>query len=153
ASGRRRCDRKIPPFRYSSRPQEVSAAGPGRLRPHGRIRQAVRDVRRGLSRAPPLVVSFRAQIVEGGSLRLPRTAAARCKLTLMRFFASLTICLALFSSLACAQEPAKPAAAQSGQFTFAWPLGEGMLKPRGATTRGAPVTLDTAQSREWQALR
>lgn len=30
------------------------------------------------------------------------------------------------------------------QFIFAWPLDEQALKPRGATTQGAPVTLDTA---------
>jgi len=30
------------------------------------------------------------------------------------------------------------------QFIFAWPLDEKALKPRGATTQGAPVTLDTA---------
>jgi hypothetical protein len=40
-----------------------------------------------------------------------------------------------------------------GQFTFAWPLGEGALKPRGASTRGAPVVLDTAPSQAWQRLR
>ncbi len=44
-------------------------------------------------------------------------------------------------------------AAAEPQFTFAWPLGEGALKPRGATTRGVPVVLDTAPSAEWQRLR
>jgi hypothetical protein len=39
------------------------------------------------------------------------------------------------------------------QFTFAWPLGEGALKPRGASTRGAPVTLDTSPSDAWMRLR
>src|SRR5690349_16380891 len=45
------------------------------------------------------------------------------------------------------------AAAQPAQFTFAWPLGEGALRPRGATTRGAPVVLDTEPSEAWQRLR
>jgi hypothetical protein len=45
--------------------------------------------------------------------------------------------------------PAVPAQ----QFTFAWPLGEGMLKPRGASSRGAPVTLDTTPSDAWKKLR
>ena len=40
-----------------------------------------------------------------------------------------------------------------GQFTFAWPLGEGSLKPRGASTRGVPVTLDAEPSAEWKRLR
>jgi hypothetical protein len=38
------------------------------------------------------------------------------------------------------------------QFIFAWPLDEKALKPRGATTRGAPVTLDTAPSEAWRRL-
>src|SRR6185295_15966344 len=37
--------------------------------------------------------------------------------------------------------------------TFAWPLGETALKPRGATTRGAPVTLDTGPNAAWARLR
>jgi hypothetical protein len=40
-----------------------------------------------------------------------------------------------------------------GQFTFAWPLDDGALKPRGASTRGAPVTLDAAPSEAWRKLR
>src|SRR3954463_11387015 len=39
------------------------------------------------------------------------------------------------------------------QFIFAWPLGENALKPRGATTRGAPVVLDPAPSEAWMRLR
>jgi hypothetical protein len=47
-----------------------------------------------------------------------------------------------------------PAAAQEkSHFTFAWPLGESALKPRGATTRGAPVALDTTPSDAWMRLR
>ena len=45
------------------------------------------------------------------------------------------------------------AAAESPQFIFAWPLGENALKPRGASTRGAPVVLDTAPSEAWMRLR
>ena len=44
-----------------------------------------------------------------------------------------------------------PALAQ--QFIFAWPLGEGQLKPRGGTTAGAPLTLDKAPAEAWQRLR
>jgi hypothetical protein len=47
-------------------------------------------------------------------------------------------------------------AAQAGeptpQFIFAWPLDEKALKPRGATTRGAPVTLDTTPAESWKRL-
>jgi hypothetical protein len=42
---------------------------------------------------------------------------------------------------------------QPNQFTFAWPLSEKALKPRGATTRGVPVTLDAAPSAAWKRLR
>jgi hypothetical protein len=44
-------------------------------------------------------------------------------------------------------------AAEPSQFTFAWPLDETALKPRGATTRGAPVVLDKAPAEAWQRLR
>jgi hypothetical protein len=40
-----------------------------------------------------------------------------------------------------------------GQFIFSWPLDEKALKPRGATTRGVPVVLDTSPSEGWQRLR
>jgi hypothetical protein len=44
--------------------------------------------------------------------------------------------------------------AQSRQFTFSWQYEQGDgLRPRGGTTRGAPVTLATAPTAEWQALR
>jgi hypothetical protein len=51
--------------------------------------------------------------------------------------------------LACATEVR---AAEPSQFIFAWPLDEKALKPRGATTRGAPVTLDTAPAESWKRL-
>jgi hypothetical protein len=59
--------------------------------------------------------------------------------------------LALMSGAIQAAEPA--GASSSGQYTFAWPLGEGAMKPRGATTRGAPVVLDKPPTKEWQRLR
>ena len=43
-------------------------------------------------------------------------------------------------------------AAEPKQFIFAWPLDEGALKPRGATTRGVPVRLETAPSEAWKGL-
>jgi hypothetical protein len=62
-------------------------------------------------------------------------------------------CLLLLPLSAHAYE--SDAAQGSGpvQFTFAWPLGEGSLKPRGASTRGAPVALETEPSAEWKSLR
>ncbi|HEY5929375.1 MAG TPA: hypothetical protein VIU02_03610, partial [Burkholderiales bacterium] len=52
-----------------------------------------------------------------------------------------------------ASEPDTREGSAPGQFTFAWPLGEGSLKPRGASTRGVPVTLDSEPSAEWKRLR
>lgn len=43
-------------------------------------------------------------------------------------------------------------AAEPSQFIFAWPLDEKALKPRGATTRGTPVTLDAAPTESWKRL-
>lgn len=43
-----------------------------------------------------------------------------------------------------------PAAAR---YTFSWPLDTNSLKPRGGSTRGAPVTLDTEPSAEWKFLQ
>ena len=44
-------------------------------------------------------------------------------------------------------------AAEPGQFTFAWPLDEKALKPRGATTRGVPVTLEREPQDAWRRLQ
>lgn len=57
--------------------------------------------------------------------------------------------------LAVAGRAAEPAAAggQAARYTFSWPLGPDAPAPRGGTTRGAPVQLDTQPSVEWQALQ
>ena len=76
-------------------------------------------------------------------MHLPLPSAGRSRL------GRALIALALLSPSVYGGEPAgKP-----GQFTFAWPLGEGALKPRGASTRGAPVVLDQAPGKEWERLR
>src|SRR5262245_27295007 len=63
----------------------------------------------------------------------------------MKFFWSLTCALVVVS--AGAAEPAPP------RYTFSWPLDGAGLKPRGGTTRGPPVTVDTEPSAEWKALQ
>ena len=45
------------------------------------------------------------------------------------------------------------AGAEPGQFTFAWPIGEPPLKPRGASTRGVPVTLEREPAEAWRRLQ
>ncbi len=65
---------------------------------------------------------------------------------------ALLIALALLSTAASAYESASPETAAISRFTFAWPLGEGMLKPRGASTTGSAVTLDAESSQSWTRL-
>jgi len=62
----------------------------------------------------------------------------------------LLSCTLIFASIVagCATPPVAPA-----QFTFAWPMDEAALKPRGASTRGAPVTLDSSPAEAWVRLR
>lgn len=61
--------------------------------------------------------------------------------------------LGLAAPLAALAYTDPPPKAGPSQFTFAWPLGESALKPRGATTRGVPVDLAPAGGAEWQRLR
>ena len=61
--------------------------------------------------------------------------------------------LALLPLAAQAHEPGRTDGSDNSWFTFAWPLGEGALKPRGASTRGAPVVLDTAPGEAWRRMR
>ncbi len=69
----------------------------------------------------------------------------------MRLSAILVV-LALLPIAAHAYESASPEAAATSRYTFAWPLGEGMPKPRGSSTKGAAVTLDTEPTEEWKQL-
>jgi len=39
------------------------------------------------------------------------------------------------------------------RYTFSWPIDGNNVKPRGGTTRGAPITLDRQESAAWKALR
>jgi hypothetical protein len=61
--------------------------------------------------------------------------------------------LALLAPAVHAYESQPGQEARQSQFTFAWPLDERSLKPRGASTRGAPVVLDKAPAPAWQQLR
>jgi hypothetical protein len=70
----------------------------------------------------------------------------------MSRFAFALLLASLLPMGTLAYEPGEQAPAAS-QFTFAWPLDEHALKPRGATTRGTPVILDAAPSESWKRLR
>ena len=66
----------------------------------------------------------------------------------------LTTWIVVAAVTGCA--PHRPASVTPGgphQFTFAWPFREGdAVAPRGGTTKGVPVTLDTEPSPGWVAL-
>ncbi len=68
-------------------------------------------------------------------------------------FPVFLIALALLPVAVYGHETETPESAAIARYTFAWPLGEGMPKPRGASTKGAPVTLDTEPTQEWVRLR
>jgi hypothetical protein len=62
----------------------------------------------------------------------------------------------LLAALGCAPRPrpTQPSAPATRQFTFAWPFREGdSVAPRGGTTAGAPVTLETEPGAAWRALQ
>jgi hypothetical protein len=70
----------------------------------------------------------------------------------MRLLAIL-LALALPPGAVHAYESESPEAAAISRYTFAWPNGEGMPKPRGSSTKGAAVTLDTEPAETWKRLR
>jgi hypothetical protein len=73
----------------------------------------------------------------------------------MRLVAALTTTVVLsLAALAAAQEPAPAGASRVGsRYTFTWPTGPAAPAPRGGTSRGVPVVLESAPSPQWQALR
>jgi hypothetical protein len=47
----------------------------------------------------------------------------------------------------------EPEPATASRYTFSWPLDQAASMPRGGSTHGAPVTLDTDDSPGWQTLQ
>lgn len=66
-------------------------------------------------------------------------------------------CIAVVATLclvtAHADEYSGKANSASPRYTFSWPLDGTTLQPRGGTTKGPAVTLDTEPSPAWKALR
>ena len=65
---------------------------------------------------------------------------------------AILFAFALLPAPAHAYESVSPEAAETSRYTFAWPLGEGTLKPRGSSTKGAAVTLDSEPADEWKHI-
>src|SRR5258706_5714923 len=65
---------------------------------------------------------------------------------------AILVALSLLPAAVHAYESASPEAATISRFTFAWPIGEGALKPRGASTKGTAVTLDNETAGTWKRL-
>ncbi len=62
----------------------------------------------------------------------------------------LVIVLLAWVTSSAAQTPSTSSATH---YVFAWPLNSDTPAPRGGTSKGVPVTLDTAPSAQWQALQ
>jgi hypothetical protein len=69
-----------------------------------------------------------------------------------RFSGWLVVAAFAAAAPVASQSPAPETAAPS-RYTFSWPIDAQHLKPRGGTTRGAPVTLDREPSAAWRALQ
>jgi hypothetical protein len=68
------------------------------------------------------------------------------------FQAAAALVLSFFLGAAHADD--KPQSqGSSPRYTFSWPIDGNNLKPRGGTTRGAPITLDRQESAAWKALQ
>jgi len=75
------------------------------------------------------------------------TRGIRHRLSRWLVAAALAAAAASTAGQASVQSPAEPP-----RYTFAWPLDAQHLKPRGGTTRGAPVVLEREPSAAWRAL-
>jgi hypothetical protein len=63
------------------------------------------------------------------------------------------VSLAVLASVSQADDYAATQTGGAPRYTFSWPLDGANLKPRGGSTKGAPVVLDTSPSPQWRALR
>lgn len=71
----------------------------------------------------------------------------------MRLHSLIVVLACSLSAMSFADEYSKPNQQQAPRYTFSWPLGADMPKPRGGTTQGPAVTLDRTPSQAWNVLR
>lgn len=72
---------------------------------------------------------------------------------LARYVVCIAACSCAGSYAAATDEYAGKATSDSLRYTFSWRIDGEALQPRGGTTKGAPVTLDTEPSEAWKALQ
>ncbi len=65
---------------------------------------------------------------------------------------ALFLIVSLCNQTVRAGEPPPDAAAATPRYTFSWPLDASAPTPRGGTTRGAAVSVDTGESAAWRSL-
>jgi hypothetical protein len=80
------------------------------------------------------------------------SAAERIMATVERLVVSVVAMLATTSAHAENSYAGKTSSA-TPRYTFSWPLDGTTLQPRGGTTRGAAVVLDTEPSQAWKTLQ
>ena len=71
----------------------------------------------------------------------------------LRLFGWLVAASLVAGAASAAAQASAPTPGAPPRYTFSWPLDAAHLKPRGGTTRGAPVTLEREASAGWQALQ
>jgi hypothetical protein len=59
----------------------------------------------------------------------------------------------MISSVQSADDYGAASQGSGPRYTFSWPLDGDAIKPRGGTTKGAPLTLDKSASSAWHALQ
>ena len=72
-------------------------------------------------------------------------------LTLLHRFGVMALLFGVSFAVVANDAASKPAPA-APRYTFSWPLDAEALKPRGGTTKGAPVILDKEESAAWRKL-
>lgn len=68
-------------------------------------------------------------------------------------FSSALVCSFATAGAFAADAYSGKASGSAPRYTFSWPLDGNTVQPRGGTTKGAPVTVDTEPSKEWLALQ
>jgi hypothetical protein len=78
-------------------------------------------------------------------------AGVEMKILFLMTLAAIGACT--IASAQAADSYGSSSASSAPRYTFSWPLDAEALQPRGGTTKGAPLTLDKAESSAWRSLQ